>query len=132
MKGLIHGSNTMETKLMQEYFSKNPSANAYYRDFVLPDIKDGRVSNPSLHVDIICNLPMDGGMMIGEQREEDIFIDDWNVSSPELVHRHPEFGYLRVPGAQGIVEVDTTKGKCDLCHKVISGELDMIHTFYQI
>jgi hypothetical protein len=122
----------MDTEEFERYMASGPTAYAFYRDMIYPRIELGRLPHSSIWLEMICNLPMQGGVYVGEERESDVFIEDWNVSSPELLHRHPEFGWVRTAFDVGTVEVDTTDGKCDLCHKEISGELAMIHKFHQL
>jgi hypothetical protein len=131
-RGFLYGSNNVETLEFQEYMATNPSAHAYYKDIIMPELQAGRLHCRSMHFEIICGLSLCGGVYVSEPREGDIYIEDWNVSSPELLHRHLEFGHVRTAWNIGIVEIDTTDGKCDLCHKRISGELSMIHKFHQL
>ena len=87
-----------------------------------------------------------------------MFVGDWSIQTPEIYHRHKELGaYLTQDGmnfmADSIhdynkhngkcpcgcretrykthIQWDAANGKCGLCGEQMSGEVMMMHKFYQ-
>jgi len=109
---------------------------------VLDDVK-GHLSN-------LEGLDAVNGNMYYSEKDE-MFVGDWSIQSPEIYHRHKELGTyftmdgmdftgyhdddLVVAGAAGQykthIQWDAAKGECGLCGEHMSGEVMMMHLFYQ-
>jgi hypothetical protein len=107
-------------------------APTYYREVILAmPREDGIILGSEAHLKALSMLSV-GGLYVSEVDDQDIYVDGWRVNGSRLQHKHPEFGHIRTGWAEGIVEADLTDGRCDICHKEIPGEIDMMHSFYKL
>ncbi len=112
----------------QEY----TEAHDYYREVVLSMPKeDGVILGAKEHLSALCNLS-DMGVYVSDPSPDDIYVDSWRVNGSYVTHRHSEFGLIETNWTTGVIECDLRDGKCDLCHKEISGEIQMMHNFYRL
>ena len=93
---------------------------------------------------------VNGGMYYSEKDE--MFVGDWSIQTPEIYHRHKELGtYFTRDGMefsghndedlvdlvniggqyQTHIQWDAANGLCGLCGEQMSGEIMMMHRFYQ-
>ncbi len=91
-----------------------------------------------------------GNMYYSEKNE--LFVGDWSIQTPEIYHRHKELGtYFTRDGMdfsghndedlvdlvniggqyQTHIQWDAADGLCGLCGEQMSGEVMMMHKFYQ-
>ncbi len=87
-----------------------------------------------------------GGMYYSEKDE--LFVGDWSIQTPEIYHRHKELGELMTMDGMDFVDHhdseevhpnyyrthiqwDAANGLCGLCGEQMSGEIMMMHKFYQ-
>ena len=105
----------------------------YYREVILSMPKEGDTFlGAQTHLDALAYLGH-GGLFIVDQDETDVFVDGWMVSGAFITHKHLEFGIIRTGWTKGIVECGVRpKGDCELCGKVIPGEIEMMHYFYRL
>ncbi len=112
---------------------KYTDAPTYYREVVLtmPRTK-GVVMGAEAHLNALAQLTQ-SGLYVVDADETDIYVDDWKVNGSFMTHKHPEFGLIRTGWTKGIPECDVLDtGKCDMCEKVVPGEIEMMHNFYRL
>ncbi len=109
----------------------------YYREVILSMPKEGDFGGDAFlgaqtHLDALAYLGH-GGLFVTELDEVDVYVDDWMVSGALITHKHPEFGMVKNSGwVDGTVECQLIHGACELCGKVIPGEIEMMHFFYKL
>ena len=108
----------------------------YYRKVVTglpldPDDPRGEaVVDASFHADVCQMLARGGTYAISfNTGSPGIYVDNWNIDSPCLYHRHPE---LRVLGTKNNLEWDVLDNRCTMCDKQIPGEIWMMWRLQQL
>jgi len=124
---------------------------SYYQALMaLPRNNRGEISECANHVSQLEMLDSMGGNMYYSE-EDEFYVDEWSIQTPELYHRHKELGtYITADGMafqgyapetaavdypkhyQTHVQWDSAGGKCGLCLKEMPGEIMMMHKFYQL
>ena len=113
----------------------------------LPRI-NGVLDNVRGHLSNLEGLDAVNGDMYYSEKDE-LFVGDWSIQTPEIYHRHKELGtYFTFDGMEftgyhddDLVDLigrykthimwDAANGECGLCGEHMSGEVMMMHKFYQ-
>ena len=101
------------------------------------------------HVGVLEHLDAVNGNMYYSEHDE-MYVGDWSIQAPEIYHRHKELGnYFTRDGMEFTgyheddlvddkrahyrthIQWDAADGKCGLCGEQMSGEVMMMHKFYQ-
>ena len=123
---------------------------AYYNAIRWIPRLSGVMEDARHHVSMLERLDaVMGGMYYSEKDE--LFVGDWSIQTPEIYHRHKELGmYFTADGMDFTgyhdddlvdlaalgnykthIQWDAANGLCGLCGEQMSGEIMMMHRFYQ-
>ena len=109
---------------------------------------NGVLDNVRGHLSNLESLDAVKGNMYYSEKDE-LFVGDWSIQTPEIYHRHKELGaYFTRDGMefsghndedlvniggqyQTHIQWDAANGLCGLCGEQMSGEIMMMHKFYQ-
>ena len=137
MKGnqrLFRNNNRLEERSVDLNGNSYSNIKDYYLGVVrqMPVDENGLVYGAEHHSRVLMYLSFTG---VWEVCSDDaVYIDDWNLSSPELTHRHRELG-VRLSSYDNkhySSEFDVQQGKCVLCGEEVPGEYVMVHNFYRL
>ena len=113
---------------MGKSYNKAPD---YYHEVVMTmPIENGEMMGRKEHLDALSNLTLHGIYISDGKEGNDIYVDDWLINAPSVAHRHREFGQISTPWNTGVVEAQMKYGCCELCLKVMPGEIAMMRNFY--
>ena len=119
---------------------------SYYQALKYMPRKKGVIDEFRRHLAMLEMLDAPDGNMYYSEKDE-FFVDNWSIQSPELYHRHKEFGnYMTIHGMEFMeydkpddpsyyrthVQWDAAGGVCGLCDKHMPGEIMMMHNFYKL
>lgn len=105
----------------------------YYKRVVLSMPQDGdALLGAMTHLNALTYLGC-SKLFVAETDEMDIYVDAWLVNGAFITHKHPEFGVVKQDSwVTGMVECGLRHRACELCGKVIPGEIEMMHHFYRL
>ena len=127
--------------------SGHNTVRSYYDAIRYLPCTNGTMNKFRHHVSMLEGLDAVHGNMYYSTKDE-LFVGDWSIETPEIYHRHKELGtYMTMDGMSfwnqdpdNIVDIDkyqthimwdAANGECVLCGEHMSGEVMMMHKFYQ-
>jgi hypothetical protein len=133
LAGAMYGFNGV-TMFIQWMDKKYHTAPDYYREVILlMPVEDGKILGASDHIEALAFLTNGGtGIYISDPQPNDVYVDNWRVSSAPISHRHLEFGTIHNQWLSGVAEGGVANGACEICGLVIPGEIEMMYQFYRL
>ena len=130
--------------------SGHNTAQSYYDAIRHIPRTNGTMNEFKHHVNMLEGLDSVHGNLYYSEKDE-LFVGDWSIQSPEIYHRHKELGtYFTMDGMEFTghhdedlvimdsvgryktnIMWDAANGECGLCRERMSGEVMMMHKFYQ-
>ena len=135
-------------ELIAQYKSEQKRVLIYYEAIRHLPRTSGVMDEFRHHVSMLEGLDAVHGNMYYSERDE-MFVGDWSIQTPEIYHRHKELGtYMTREGMdfksyhdpdsiviedhyKTHIQWDAANGLCGLCGEQMSGEIMMMHKFYQ-
>ena len=129
--------------------SRHKNVRTYYDVIKHLPRTNGIMNEHKNHVGVLEGLDAVNGNIYYSERDE-MFVGDWSIATPEIYHRHKELGeYMTADGMvftdpcpcavckndtshyRTHIQWDAGDGECGLCGEQMSGEVMMMHKFYQ-
>ena len=128
--------------------SGHKNVRSYYEQIKHLPRTHGTMNEFRNHVGVLEGLDAPNGNMYYGEKDE-LFVGDWSIQTPEIYHRHKELGtYMTLDGMafsgylsdtdrvdvnhyKTHIQWDAADGLCGLCGEQMSGEVMMMHKFYQ-
>ena len=126
--------------------SGHPNVMSYYHVLKTLPRHKGVLQEAKRHVSMLELFDAPNHDMYYSEKDE-FFVDNWSIQTPELYHRHKELGTYQTMDGMAFwkgdeadapdhytthIMWDAAGGECGLCGEHMSGEIMMMHKFYQM